>query len=141
MKNKTAFLFAGGMESTPAVTLGQGLPAEVNGLKAAYYWRPTLRDGYYKHPLQGWEMVVTPDYRKELAASFQRMREAGLDVPVVRKHDGLRIGGGRWSPGRLGNHRRDLGSFRQNALTELWWRLAWMQAPTPPNWVQEGEPR
>lgn len=81
------------MESTPAVTLGQGLPAEVNGLKASYYWRPSLRDGYYKHPLQGWEMVVTPDYRKELAASFQRMREAGLDVPVVRKHDGLRIGG------------------------------------------------
>ena len=81
------------MESTPAVTLGQGLPAEVNGLKASYYWRPSLRDGYYKHKLQGWEMVVTPDYRKELAASFQRMREAGLDVPVVRKHDGLRIGG------------------------------------------------
>lgn len=93
MKNKTAFLFAGGTESTPAITLGQGLPTEVNGLKASYYWRQTLKDGYYKHPLAGWEMVVTPDYRRELAASFHKMKSAGLDVPVVRKHDGLRIGG------------------------------------------------
>lgn len=93
MKNKTAFLFAGGTNAEPAITLGQGLPTEVNGLKASYYWRQTLKDGYYKHPVAGWEMVVTPDYRKELAASFHKMKEAGLDVPVVRKHDGLRIGG------------------------------------------------
>lgn len=89
---KPVFLSSGGFEATPAVTLGQGFPKEVNGLPASYYWRKSLRDGEYKHPVAGWEMSVTPEYRKKLADTFKRTTESGLQFPIQRNHDGMGMG-------------------------------------------------
>jgi hypothetical protein len=90
--NKPVFLSSGDVDATPAITLGQGFPKEVNGLPASYYWRKSLRDGDYKHPVAGWELSVTPEYRKKLADTFKRTTESGLQFPIQRNHNGMGMG-------------------------------------------------
>ena len=80
-------LSAGAPEAKPAVTLGQGLPGEVNGLPAFYYWRQSIRDGSYRHPTAGFELKIDHSRRRRLEENFKRMQANGVAVPVVLDHD------------------------------------------------------
>jgi hypothetical protein len=80
------YLHAANGDARPALTLGQGLPKEVNGLPAFYFWRPAIRDGRYVHPVKGWELSVTPDRRRGWESTFRQMRAAGVEVPIIEDH-------------------------------------------------------
>ena len=80
-------LSAGATMATPAITLGQGWPREVNGLPAFYYWRQSIRDGTYRHPTAGFELQIDHGRRRRLEDAFRKMRGNGVAVPVVLDHD------------------------------------------------------
>lgn len=65
---------------------GHGFPDFVNGVKAYYYWRPSIRDGNYTHPVKGWSLNVDAERRARLAATFTLMRERGVAVPICTDH-------------------------------------------------------
>lgn len=75
-----------GADSSPALTLGQGYPKEVNGIPAFYYWRKSAKDGNYVHPTKGFELCITPERRKKWEDNFRAMRAANVDVPVIKDH-------------------------------------------------------
>lgn len=72
--------------AAPAVTLGQGYPAQVNGLPAFYFWRKSAKDGEYVHPTKGFKLSIDAGRRKKWEENFRQMRAAHVDVPVIKDH-------------------------------------------------------
>jgi hypothetical protein len=85
-------LNAKSIEAMPAVTLGQGLPPTVNDQPAYYYWRQSIRDGKFLHPIKQWELQVTPERRRRWAAAFEKMLSNNVPVPVIEGHEGGGLG-------------------------------------------------
>ncbi|MBC8105776.1 MAG: hypothetical protein H7Z14_04230, partial [Anaerolineae bacterium] len=56
--NDHFYLHAAGGAVLPAVTIGQGLPKEVNGVPAFYYWRQSAKDGEYVHPVKKFRLSI-----------------------------------------------------------------------------------
>lgn len=71
----------------PAITLGQGLPKEVNGLPAFYFWKDGISAGRYVHPVKKFELEVTPQRIDGWVSNFQKMRANRVEVPIVADHE------------------------------------------------------
>ena len=67
----------------------QHLPKEVSGQSAAYFWADGIRAGTYVHPAGKFELHVDRDRIDTWIANFQKMRQAGIDVPVPVDHSDL----------------------------------------------------
>ena len=60
------------------------------------YWRQSICDGEWTHPMKGFTVVVTPAKRRLWEANFRLLHRAGAKIPIVYNHDtttnGLRLG-------------------------------------------------
>jgi hypothetical protein len=80
------YLFAAGGEAKPAITLGQALPKTRNSLPCFYYWRQSIADGEYVHPVKKFGLKVDASRRRTWEQNFRRMKDAGEEVPIVEDH-------------------------------------------------------
>ena len=61
-------------------------PKEVNGQPVAYFWADGIRVGRYLHPAGKFELHVDEQRLDGWVENFQRMKAAGVDVPVPVDH-------------------------------------------------------
>jgi hypothetical protein len=80
------FQLAAAGELKAAVTLGQGLPARVNGLPAFYYWKDAIVVGSYIHPAGKFSLDITRDKLDSYAKTFGKMKVNGVAVPILMDH-------------------------------------------------------
>ncbi len=72
---------------TPAVTLGQGLPTDYNGLPIHYRWGHGVKIGEkYTHPTKGFTVDASSENVSKLEKHFRKMKERGVRVPIVKDH-------------------------------------------------------
>ena len=69
-----------------APAVAEPFPKEVNGQPAAYFWADGIRVGRYVHPAGKFELHVDEQRLDAWAQNFQRMKAAGVDVPVPVDH-------------------------------------------------------
>lgn len=86
MTTAPIYLSAPAASAQPAVTIGQGLPPERNGIKCFYFWRQAIADGEYTDDDRGIRVAVDSKRRKTWEDNFRRMRDAGEEPPVVMDH-------------------------------------------------------
>lgn len=81
----------------PAVGVSADLPREIVLAKDAtgnptkvvpvyYFTKDVLKVGYYTHPVDGWEDVMTPEKLDGFISTFHRMKLNGVKVPFVVDH-------------------------------------------------------
>ena len=80
------YLLAADDPLRPAVTLGQGWPGRVSGLRAFYYWKDAIRTGTYAHPAGRYSLSVTREKLDGYARAFAAMRANGVGVPILMDH-------------------------------------------------------
>lgn len=83
---ESVFHLAAPSELREAVIMGQGLPTEINGNPVKYFWGDGIKAGDYQHPTKGFKLSVDRKRIDGWVSNFQRMRQAGVDVPVVADH-------------------------------------------------------
>ena len=70
----------------PAVTTGLGLPRQVGGMPAFYYWKDAIFVGTYHHPAGRFSLSITREKLDQLVTTFARMRDNGVKVPILADH-------------------------------------------------------
>lgn len=80
------YLFHSSPVDPPIPADAGSLPQEVGGLPAFYYWRCSIADGTYRHPLKGWELTVDLATRSTWETTFRAMRAAGIEIPILADH-------------------------------------------------------
>lgn len=61
--------------------------APVQPAKPAYL-KDVIFDGTFKHPVKGYTLNVTPEWRKKLAERFAEMSANGVKIPIYTTHKG-----------------------------------------------------
>lgn len=73
--------------ANPAVTLGQGLPTEHNGLPIHYRWGSGVKIGHkYEHPSGKYEVDASAANVGKMERNFAKMKERGVSIPIVKDH-------------------------------------------------------
>ncbi len=67
---------------TPATEAA--LPDRVSDLPAFYYWKDAIVAGSYVHPAGRFSLDITRDRLDGFVTNFNRMRDNGVGVPIVR---------------------------------------------------------
>jgi len=60
------------------------LPDRVSDLPAFYYWKDAIVAGSYVHPAGRFSLDITRDRLDGFVATFNRMKENGVGVPIRR---------------------------------------------------------
>ncbi len=63
-----------------------GLSTSGDGTPVQQFTKDAIRVGAYRHPVDSWEMVVTPQDLQQWAATFNAMKANGVRVPLVEDH-------------------------------------------------------
>ncbi len=62
------------------------LPDRVSDLPAFYYWKDAIVAGSYVHPAGRFSLDITRDRLDGFVATFNRMKENGVGVPILMDH-------------------------------------------------------
>jgi hypothetical protein len=68
------------------VALAGGLPAEVAGQPATYFWKDMIHTGSYVHPRRDFSLAVDHDRLNRWAQTGQQMLAAGVAIPINCDH-------------------------------------------------------
>jgi hypothetical protein len=72
-------------DECPGELLGE-FPDRVNDLPAFYYWKDAIAVGSYVHPAGRFSLDITRDRLDGFVQNFNRMKDAGVGVPILMDH-------------------------------------------------------
>ncbi|MGD1275675.1 MAG: hypothetical protein ABR964_00455 [Tepidisphaeraceae bacterium] len=84
--NTPFHLHAQQVSADSQVEPSDGLPAEVSGQPATYFWKEVIHIGNYVHPTRGYSLNVDADRLQSWAETGTEMLAAGVPIPINCDH-------------------------------------------------------
>jgi hypothetical protein len=79
-------LHAPNLSEDSRVDPSDGLPSEVAGQPASYFWKDVIHSGNYVHPNRNFSLAVDHDRLNRWAETGQQMLAAGVAIPINCDH-------------------------------------------------------